>query len=48
MVISLKVCRDITECIGGTPVILLNRVKPDDVEAKIWGKMEFLNPTGSV
>lgn len=44
----MKVCRDITECIGGTPIILLNRVKPQDVKAEIWGKMEFLNPTGSV
>jgi cysteine synthase A len=44
----LRVCRDITECIGGTPVILLNRVKPGDVKAEIWAKMEFLNPTGSV
>jgi cysteine synthase A len=44
----MKVCRDITECIGGTPIIRLNRVKPPDVEAEIWGKMEFLNPTGSV
>jgi len=42
------VCRDIVECIGGTPVILLSRVKPSDIEAEIWGKMEFLNPTGSV
>jgi cysteine synthase A len=47
-VVYVKVCRDITECIGGTPIILLNRVKPGDVEAEIWGKMEFLNPTGSV
>jgi cysteine synthase A len=44
----MKVCRDITECIGGTPIIQLNRVKPPDIEAEIWGKMEFLNPTGSV
>jgi len=44
----MKVCRDITECIGGTPIIRLNRVKPPDIEAEIWGKMEFLNPTGSV
>jgi len=48
MVVLLKVCRDISECIGGTPIILLSRVKPRDVEAEIWGKMEFLNPTGSV
>ncbi len=44
----MKVCRDITECIGNTPIIMLSRVKPRDVEAEIWGKMEFLNPTGSV
>ena len=44
----MKVCRDISECIGETPIILLNRVKPRDIEAEIWGKMEFLNPTGSI
>lgn len=44
----MKVCRDITECIGGTPIIFLKRATPSDVEAEIWGKMEFTNPTGSV
>lgn len=44
----MKICRDITDCIGGTPIILLNRVKPSNIKAEIWAKMEFLNPTGSV
>lgn len=44
----MKICRDIVDCIGKTPIILLDRVKPGDVKAEIWGKMEFLNPTGSV
>lgn len=44
----MKVCRDLVECIGGTPIIQLSRVVPERVKAEIWGKMEFLNPTGSV
>lgn len=44
----MKVCKDVTECIGGTPIILLKKVVPGDVKAQIWGKMEFVNPTGSV
>lgn len=44
----MKKCMDITECIGSTPIIKLDRVKPENVKAEIWGKMEFLNPTGSV
>jgi len=36
------------DCIGGTPVIRLNKVVPPDVKAEIWGKAEFMNPSGSV
>lgn len=44
----MKVCRDITECIGGTPIIRLSRIPPQGFKAEVWGKMEFTNPTGSV
>lgn len=44
----MKVCRELADCIGGTPIIRLARSIPADVKAEIWGKMEFLNPTGSV
>ncbi|MET1160849.1 MAG: PLP-dependent cysteine synthase family protein [Thermoprotei archaeon] len=45
---SLNTCKDLIECIGNTPVIKLGKSLPEDVKAEIWGKMEFLNPTGSV
>ncbi|MEZ0393616.1 MAG: cysteine synthase family protein [Desulfurococcaceae archaeon] len=44
----MKVCKDMLECIGGTPIIRLRRAVPSEVKAEIWGKAEFLNPTGSV
>ncbi len=44
----LRVCHDLIECIGNTPIIKLGRSVEGMVEAEIWGKMEFLNPTGSV
>jgi len=45
---EMKVCRDVTECIGGTPIIRLSRILPEGFKAEVWGKMEFTNPTGSV
>lgn len=44
----MKICNDIIDCIGSTPIIKLSRVKPKHISADIWAKMEFLNPTGSV
>ncbi len=42
-----KIVNDITELIGNTPLIRLNRiVKPDSAE--ILAKVEYLNPSGSV
>jgi cysteine synthase A len=39
--------KDITELIGGTPLVRLNRLsKPDS--ATVYGKVEFFNPAGSV
>jgi len=44
----LRVCNDLIDCIGKTPIIRLKKSIPSSVKAEIWGKMEFLNPTGSV
>lgn len=45
---DLRVCYNVVDCIGNTPIIKLSRVVPKDVKAEIWAKMEFMNPTGSV
>ena len=42
-----KIANDITELIGNTPLVKLNKIARD-VEAKIVGKLEFFNPCGSV
>ena len=38
---------DITELIGGTPLVRLNRLSPNG-GATVWAKVEFFNPGGSV
>ena len=43
-----KVGYTIADIMGDTPVIRLRKVIPEDVKAEIWGKCEFMNPTGSV
>jgi cysteine synthase len=43
----MKIAEDITQLIGGTPLVRLNRVT-DGVEADILAKLEFFNPGGSV
>lgn len=41
--------RDIFQLIGGTPLVKLNRIPREyGVEGKIFVKLEFLNPTGSL
>ena len=42
-----KIANDVTELIGNTPLVKLNKIARD-VEAKIVGKLEFFNPCGSV
>jgi len=42
-----KIANDITELIGNTPLVRLNKIAKE-VEAKIVGKLEFFNPCGSV
>ncbi|HSF65837.1 MAG TPA: cysteine synthase A [Nitrospiraceae bacterium] len=43
----MSVHKDITELIGRTPLVRLNRLSPPD-GATIYGKVEFFNPGGSV
>lgn len=42
-----KIVNDVTELIGNTPLVKLNKIAKD-VDAKIVGKLEFFNPCGSV
>src|SRR5271170_4756952 len=43
----LRVAEDITELMGGTPMLHLRRVAGPD-SADVYAKLEFLNPGGSV
>ncbi len=42
-----KIANDVTELVGNTPLVKLNKLAKD-VEAEIVGKLEFFNPCGSV
>jgi cysteine synthase A len=42
-----RLCKDITEAIGRTPLVRFNRVT-EGIEAEIYGKCEFFNPLSSV
>ncbi|AXE39021.1 cysteine synthase A [Acidipropionibacterium virtanenii] len=42
-----KIAKDITETIGGTPLVRINRLFPDS-KATILAKLEFFNPASSV
>ncbi len=43
----VKIANDITELIGNTPLVRLNKIAKN-TRAKIVGKLEFFNPCGSV
>jgi cysteine synthase A len=43
----MKIARDLTELIGNTPLVWLNRIG-NDTKARIAGKLEFYNPASSV
>jgi cysteine synthase A len=44
-----KICGSITELVGHTPLVeLTNFEKKHDLNARLIGKLEYLNPTGSV
>ena len=42
-----KVVNNVTELIGGTPLVRLNRIVPED-SAEIYLKLEYQNPGASV
>ncbi|HLS90125.1 MAG TPA: pyridoxal-phosphate dependent enzyme, partial [Limnochordia bacterium] len=42
-----KVARSITDLIGNTPLLRLNRIS-DETGAEVYGKLEYFNPAGSV
>ncbi|MBX3466669.1 MAG: pyridoxal-phosphate dependent enzyme [Planctomycetes bacterium] len=42
-----RVCRDVTEAVGRTPLVRLNRVV-EGFPGEVWAKLEFMNPMGSV
>ena len=45
----MKVAKSITDLIGNTPLLeLTNYEKQLNLEAKIYGKLEYFNPLGSV
>jgi cysteine synthase A len=43
----MRIAKDMTELIGRTPLVWLNRIN-GDYKAKIAAKLEFFNPAGSV
>ncbi|MGD0987168.1 MAG: cysteine synthase A [Candidatus Sulfotelmatobacter sp.] len=45
--LSLRVADDITELVGGTPMLRLKRLSPAG-SADVFAKLEYLNPGGSV
>jgi cysteine synthase A len=45
--VTIPAHKDITELIGRTPLVRLNRLSPDG-RGVIYGKVEFFNPGGSV
>lgn len=45
----MKIYEKITDLIGGTPLLkLTNYAKENDLDADIYGKLEYFNPAGSV
>ena len=43
----LRVAEDITELVGGTPILHLRKIVPSNV-ADLYAKLEYLNPGGSI
>ena len=43
----MKIANDVTELVGNTPLVKLNRIA-ENINAKIIAKLEFFNPCGSI
>ena len=43
----MKLCENVTELIGDTPVVRLSKFIPED-EADVYVKLEMFNPSRSV
>ena len=39
---------NVLKAVGDTPIVRLNNVVPDSLQAQIYAKLEYLNPGGSV
>lgn len=44
---KMKITNNMLELVGNTPLVRLNKVT-EDIEANVFAKPEFLNPTGSI
>jgi cystathionine beta-synthase len=43
-----RVYEDVSQAVGRTPLVRLNRVLPAGFRGEAWAKLEFMNPMGSV
>ncbi|XP_072392517.1 cystathionine beta-synthase-like [Diabrotica undecimpunctata] len=44
-----KILPSILKAVGNTPLVKMNKIpKADNIECEIYGKCEFMNPTGSI
>jgi len=44
----MDIKRHILECIGNTPIVRINRIRPKNKNVQIWAKLELFNPGGSI
>lgn len=44
----MDIKKNILECIGNTPIVKINRIRPRNKNVQIWAKLESFNPGGSI